>query len=309
MATSKKLEIGRGISALLGNITEEISTFKGNSPLPSVNNEKLTGSILRLPLTQIVPNPKQPRKDFDAQALQALSDNIKLHDIIQPITVIQLGPNSFQLLSGERRWRATKMAGLTDIPAYIRTADLQAQIELALLENLQRENLNAIEIALSYKLLIDEANLTQEEVADRMNKDRSTVTNSLRLLKLPPTIQMAVRENKISAGHAKALLSIEHIEQQLYAFTEITTKDLSVRQTEALVKTITTASKTNGAGKKDKPATPTLAPAYKRIQDTISSKLSTKVHFERNAKGVGSITIEFYSDNDLNRIVEAIEGK
>jgi len=183
MAVNKKLEIGRGISALLGNITDEISTFKGNSPIPSVNNEKVAGSILRIPVDQIVPNPKQPRRDFEKEALQSLSDSIKMHDIIQPITVIQLAPSQYQLLSGERRWRASKMAGLKDVPAYIRTADVQAQIELALLENLQREDLNAIEIALSYKLLIDEVNLTQEEVAIRMHKERSTVTNFLRLLK------------------------------------------------------------------------------------------------------------------------------
>jgi ParB family transcriptional regulator, chromosome partitioning protein len=300
MAGTKKAEIGKGISALLGNITEEISSFKGNSPLPAVNNEKVTGSISRIPIGQIVPNPKQPRKDFDADALQALSDNIKLHDIIQPITVIRLGTDSYQLLSGERRWRASKMAGLTDIPAYIRTADVQAQIELALLENLQRENLNAIEIALSYKLLIDEANLTQEEVADRMHKNRSTVTNILRLLKLPPTIQQAVREDKISAAHAKALLGITHIEQQLYAFNEVITKELNVRQTEALVRTLATPKKAGSGAKSE------LAPAYKRVQDDLSSRLSTKVNLSRNSKGAGSITIEFYNDNDLNRILESL---
>jgi ParB family transcriptional regulator, chromosome partitioning protein len=301
MAVNKKLEIGKGISALLGNITNEISDFKGNSPIPSVNNEKVAGSILRIPIEQIVPNPKQPRKDFDKEALQALSDSIAMHDIIQPITIIQTAPNKYQLLSGERRWRASKMAGLTDIPAYIRTADLQAQIELALLENLQREDLNAIEIALSYKLLVDEVNLTQEEVADRMHKERSTVTNYLRLLKLPPTIQQAVRENTISMGHAKCILGVPHIEQQLYAFNEIIKNKMSVRQAEALVQQLNKPTTAKASKEKEN-----LAPAYKRIQDELASKFSTKVQLQRNKKGAGSIVLEFYNDNDLNRILEAI---
>jgi ParB family transcriptional regulator, chromosome partitioning protein len=300
MAVNKKKEIGRGISALLGNITEEISSFKGNSPLPAVNNDVVTGSITRIPLGQIVPNPKQPRKDFDAEALQALSNSIAMHDIIQPITVIKIGTNKFQLLSGERRWRASKLANLKDIPAYVRTADIQAQIELALLENLQREDLNAIEIALSYKLLIDEANLTQEEVADRMHKERSTVTNYLRLLKLPPTVQQSVRENTISVGHAKCILSMTHIEQQLYLYNQIVEKGMSVRQAEAAVKEI------QNGNKKPKQTSPAvLAPAYKRVVDELSSKLSTKVSLKRGTKGSGVITIEYYNDNDLNRILEA----
>jgi ParB family transcriptional regulator, chromosome partitioning protein len=301
MAVNKKLEIGKGISALLGNITTEISDFKGNSPIPSVNNEKVAGSILRIPIEQIVPNPKQPRKDFDTEALQALSDSIAMHDIIQPITIIQTAPNKYQLLSGERRWRASKMAGLKDIPAYIRTADLQAQIELALLENLQREDLNAIEIALSYKLLVDEVNLTQEEIADRMHKERSTVTNFLRLLKLPPTIQQAVRENTISMGHAKCILGLQHIEQQLYAYNEIVKNKMSVRQAEALVQQLNKPTTTKTPKEKDN-----LPPAYKRMQDELASKFSTKVLLQRNKKGAGTIVLEFYNDNDLNRILEAI---
>jgi ParB family transcriptional regulator, chromosome partitioning protein len=301
MAVNKKLEIGKGISALLGNITHEISDFKGSGPIPSVNNEKITGSILRIAVEQIIPNPKQPRKDFDKDALQALSDSIAMHDIIQPITVIQTGKDAYQLLSGERRWRASKMAGLKDIPAYIRTANVQAQIELALLENLQREDLNAIEIALSYKLLVDEVNLTQEEVADRMHKERSTVTNYLRLLKLPPTIQQAVRENTISMGHAKCILGVPHIEQQLYAFNEIVKNKMSVRQAEALVQQLNKPTTTKAAKEKE-----SLPPAYKRIEDEMASKLSTKVNLNRSKKGTGSITIEFYNDNDLERIMEVI---
>ncbi len=299
--STKKSEIGKGISALLGNITDEVSNFKSLN-LPAVNQEAALGTIGEMPIEQIVPNPKQPRRDFDEEALQALSENIKLHGIIQPITVIKLADKQYQLISGERRWRASKLAGLKTIPAYVRTADTQAQIELALLENLQREDLNAIEIALSYKTLMDECNFTHEEVADRMHKNRSSITNYIRLLKLPPTIQNAVRKGTLSMGHARSLLGIEHIEQQLYAYNETIAKDLSVRQVEQLVKELTS--------KKVKPAskinTKELPPAYKKIQDQISSQLSSKIFLERKSNGTGSIVIPFGNDNDLERIMAAI---
>lgn len=298
MSKSKGL-VGKGISALLGNISEEISA-NNDVKIPSLDKEIVQSSISEIDIKSIVPNPKQPRRDFDETALQELSDSIKLHGIIQPITVIKLAANQYQLISGERRWRASQKAGLTKIPAYIRSADNQALIELALLENLQREDLNAIEIALSYKMLADECGLTQEEVADRMHKERSTVTNYLRLLKLPPTIQTSVRENKISMGHARALLGVAHIEQQLYCHREIIEKDLSVRATEALVKTF---SKTGTATKESVAALP---PAYKRIEDQISSKLSTKIQLDRKKNGKGNIVIPFANDRDLERIMEAL---
>ena len=186
--------------------------------MPAVSGQTNTAGTARIPLDQIEVNPSQPRHDFDEQALKELSESIKLHDIIQPITVVKVGHNRYQLISGERRVRASKMAGIADIPAYVRTTDSQGMLELALLENLQRENLNAIEIALSYRQLMDECGLTQEQVSERMKKERSTVANYLRLLKLPPDIQKAVRDNQLTMGHARAIIGLEHIDQQLYVF-------------------------------------------------------------------------------------------
>ena len=188
-SNNKKQALGKGIRALLSSIDEELNTTADGVPAVSGQN---AGTIARIPVDHIEVNPKQPRRDFDEQALKELSESIKLHDIIQPVTVAKVGQNKYQLISGERRWRASKMAGLKDIPAYVRTADDQEMLEWALLENLQREDLNAIEIGLSYKRLMDECDLTQEQVAERMKKDRSTVTNYIRLLKLPPDIQKAV---------------------------------------------------------------------------------------------------------------------
>ena len=224
---NKKQGLGKGIRALLDTIDDEINTPKEGVPAVSGQKDTNNGSTgnaapatSRIPLDQIEVNPSQPRHDFDEQALAELSESIKLHDIIQPVTVVKIGQNRYQLISGERRLRASKMAGLQDIPAYIRTADGQGMLEMALLENLQRENLNAIEIALSYRQLMDECGLTQEQVADRMKKERSTVTNYLRLLKLPPDIQKAVRDSQLTMGHARAIIGLEHVDQQLYVFRE-----------------------------------------------------------------------------------------
>lgn len=243
----------------------------------------------------------QPRRDFDEKSLQELADSIKQHDVIQPITVIRLTQNKYQLISGERRLRAAKMAGLADIPAYVRTADNQGMLEMALLENLQRENLNAIEIALSYRQLMDECGLTQEMVAERMNKERSTVANYLRLLKLPPDIQSAVRDGALSMGHARAIIGLEHIEQQLYVFRETMQRGLSVRQVEQLVKDMA-VERTQATT--PKPVAVKLPPAYKRIEDNMASHFSTRVKLDRKKTGKGNIVIEFYSDDDLERIMD-----
>ena len=297
-----KAQIGKGIGALLGNIKEEVNAFGKQQANPE---EILVGSITRIPLTSIEVNPKQPRRDFDESALQELAESIKLHDIIQPITVVKIDNKHFKLISGERRFKASKLAGLTDIPAYIRTANDQEMLEMGLLENLQRENLNAIEIGLAYKRLMAECNLTQEQVAERMKKDRSSVTNFIRLLKLPPSVQVSVREKQLSMGHARALLGLEHIEQILFAAKEIIEHQLSVRQAEDLVKKI-------NQGKNDKPTTnvksaPVLPPAYKRIEDQIASHLATKVNLQRKKNGKGLISIEFYNDGDLERILDAMK--
>lgn len=299
---SKKQALGKGIRALLNNIDEEMKAPIQPAVSSSTNAGAAIGSIVRIPVDLIVVNPKQPRRDFEEQALKELSESIKLHDIIQPITVIKITASKYQLISGERRWRASKMAGLKDIPAYVRTAsDDQEMLELALLENLQRENLNAIEIALSYKMLMDECALTQEQVAERMKKERSTVANYLRMLKLPPDIQKAVRDGQLSMGHARAIIGLDLIDQQLYVFREVQQKGLSVRQVEQLVKDMQ-AGKDNS--EKTKQVAQKLAPAYKRIEDNMASHFSTKVKMDRKKNGKGSVIIEFYNDNDLERIME-----
>lgn len=300
---SKKQALGKGIRALLNNIDEEM---KAPIQVASTSNNSgaQSGSIVRIPINLIVVNPKQPRHDFDENALQELADSIALHDIIQPITVIKINPAKYQLISGERRWRASKMAGLKDIPAYVRAAtDDQQILEMALLENLQRENLNAIEIALSYKMLMDECNLTQEQVAERMKKERSTVANYLRMLKLPPDIQKAVRDSQLSMGHARAIISLEHIDQQLYVYREIQQKGLSVRQVEQLVKQMQAGDHKEDNSKSNTTSLK-LPPAYKRIEDNMASHFSTKVKMNRKKNGKGAVLIEFYNDADLERIME-----
>jgi ParB family chromosome partitioning protein len=298
---NKKQGLGKGIRALLDTIDEEVNLPKvANSP-SSQPSAPGVGTIARLPIAQISVNPKQPRRDFEEKALNELAESIRLHDVIQPITVIKIGADAYQLISGERRWRASKLAGMTDIPAYIRTADSQGILEMALLENLQREDLNAIEIALSYRQLMDECELTQEQVAERMKKERSTVANYLRLLKLPPDIQKAVRDGVLSMGHARAIIGLEHVEQQLFVYREVTEKGLSVRQVEQLVKGMSVDS-----SKEVRPtsvAATKLPIAYKRIEDGMASLFSTKVKLDRKKTGRGQILIEFYNDEDLERIM------
>jgi len=297
---SKKEALGKGIRSLLQNIDTDLK--QTTSALGDTVVAQATG-IERIPLDQIEVNPKQPRRDFDEQALQELSQSIKLHDIIQPVTVSKVG-KKYQLIAGERRFRASKMAGLKDIPAYVRQANDQELLELALLENLQRENLNAIEIGLSYKRLMEEVSLTQEQVADRMGKERSTVTNYIRLLKLPPDIQVAVRNSKLSMGHARTLIGVENVERQLFIFGEIMKNGLSVRQTEELVRKVNQTDK--GAAAAKKPAKSSLPPAYQKIQDNLASHFSTKVNLDRSKNGKGSINIEFYSDEELDSILEKL---
>ncbi|WP_298714571.1 ParB/RepB/Spo0J family partition protein [Chitinophaga sp.] len=295
---SKKEALGKGIRSLLQNIDTDLKQTTG--ALAEQVVAQATG-IERIPLDMIEINPKQPRRDFDEQALQELSQSIKIHDIIQPVTVSRIG-KKYQLIAGERRFRASKMAGLKDIPAYVRQANDQELLELALLENLQRENLNAIEIGLSYKRLMEEIDLTQEQVAERMGKERSTVTNYIRLLKLPPDIQVAVRNNKLSMGHARTLIGVEDIDKQLFVFGEIMKNGLSVRQTEELVRKVNQNDKSQAK----KTAKASLPPAYQKIQDNLSSHFSTKVNLDRGKNGKGSIQIEFYSDEELDGILEKL---
>lgn len=290
-----KDSLGKGIRSLLQSIDSDLKNNAGQIKPQIV--EAATG-VVRLPLENIETNPKQPRKDFDEQALQELAHSIKLHDIIQPVTVSKLHGNKYRLISGERRLRAAKIAGLKDIPAYIRHANDQELLELALLENLQREDLNAMEVALSYKRMMEELDHTQEQVAERMGKDRSTVTNYLRLLKLPPDIQVAVRSGEISMGHARALINVDTIDKQLYIFDEIKTKDLSVRQTENLVRALYKEKE----GKKPTPSS--LPEGYKKVEDKLASHFSTRVKMKHSKNGSGQITFDYYSLEELNKLLD-----
>lgn len=294
---SNKDAIGKGLRSLLSNIDQDLKNTAGTLKTNVV--EQVTHSS-RIPLADIQVNPKQPRRDFDETALSELATSIKTHDIIQPLTVTKLANGKYQLIAGERRFRASKIAGLKDVPVYIRQANDKELLELALLENLQREDLNAIEIGLSYKRMMEELDYTQEQVAERMGKERSTVTNYIRLLKLPPDIQLAVRNGSLSMGHARALVNIDTIDKQLYVYAEIKNKQLSVRQTEELVRKLYKGG--NDAVKSS--AKPDLPQAYKKIEDNLASHFSAKVKLVHSNNGSGSITVEYFSLQELNKILD-----
>jgi ParB family chromosome partitioning protein len=284
---NKKDAIGKGIRSLLENIDADLKNTAGNLR-PEIAEQATTS--MRITLDQIEVNPKQPRHDFDDTALSELAASIKI------------ASGKFRLIAGERRFRAAKIAGLRDVPVYVRQANDTELLELSLLENLQRKDLNAIEIALSYKRLMDELEYTQEQVAERMGKERSTVTNYIRLLKLPPDLQVAVRNATITMGHARALINVDVVDKQLYIFNEIKKNDLSVRQTEELVRKIyTTAVKV--AVKQELPA------ALKKIEDNLASEFNTRVKLKHNKKGKGSILFEYYSVEELNALLDKFNIK
>ncbi|UEG48641.1 ParB/RepB/Spo0J family partition protein [Ferruginibacter lapsinanis] len=299
---NKKDALGKGIRSLLQNIDSDLKSTAGSLKTEVVEK---TVSSNRIPLDQIEVNPKQPRRDFDETALSELAASVKIHDIIQPLTVSKMANGKYRLIAGERRFRASKIAGLKDVPVYVRQANDAELLELALLENLQRENLNAIEVGLSYKRLMDELDYTQEQVAERMGKERSTVTNYIRLLKLPPDIQVAVRTGVISMGHARALISIDVVDKQLFVFSEIKNKGLSVRQTEELVRRLYTG----GGNTVKNSAKPALPPAFKKIEDNLASEFNTKVKLAHNKKGYGSVTFEYYSIEELNSLLDKLNIK
>src|SRR6266404_914987 len=301
MTTPKqnKDALGKGIRSLLQSIDADLKTSTGqlkNTVVESVTN------VNRIPIDEIEANPKQPRRDFDEQSLQELASSIRRHDIIQPVTVSKLPTGKYRLVSGERRLRAAKIAGLKDIPAYVRQANDHQLLELALLENLQREDLNAMEISLNYKRMMDELELTQEQVAETMGKDRSTVTNYIRLLKLPPDIQVAVRNGELSMGHARALINVDTIDSQIYIFNEIKNKALSVRQTETVVRNL---YKQSGAVKKT--AKSPMPQGFQKIEDKLASHFSTRVKLKHSRNGSGQINIEYYSLDELNHILRQMD--
>ena len=282
------------------NIDTDLSVTEKS--LIKESSDKTHVAQKRIPLSQIEANPEQPRHDFDDNALSELAASVKMHDIIQPITVTQTAAGKYRIIAGERRFRAAKIAGLADIPVYIRDVKDSKILELALLENLQREDLNAIEIALSYRQLMEELDYTQDQLAERMGKERSTVTNYIRLLKLPPDIQAAVRSGAISMGHARALINVDAVEKQLYIFNEIRSKELSVRQTEELVRRIYTPKiPVNNSVKSS------LPPSLKKIEDNLASHFSTKVKMTHSKKGTGSITFDYFSIEELSSLLDKMQ--
>lgn len=294
---TKKVALGKGLGALLGDTP---SVDKSGKTKVSVQKND---NFDEVDISKIETNPYQPRTDFDQTALEELSESIKVQGIIQPITVRKLDKNTFQLISGERRLQASKLAGLKKIPAYIRKANDQQMLEMGLIENIQRENLNAMEIALSYQRLISECNLKQEELGERVGKNRSTVTNYLRLLKLAPDVQIAIRDGEISMGHARTLVGAKSTEIQLQALKEIKKGDLSVRKAEQLIKDLNNSSSNSKKSKSgdDKPF------EIKKLQTDLSSHFGTKVAVKSNSNGKGEIKIPFVSTEDLNRILEIIK--
>ncbi|PSL07930.1 ParB/RepB/Spo0J family partition protein [Cecembia rubra] len=295
----KKNALGRGLGALLQDSPQK---GKGQDELiaaPAVG-------IYEIPLSEIQVNPFQPRTHFDKEALQELSDSIKVQGIIQPITVRKLADGEYQLISGERRFQASKMAGLEKVPAYVRTANDQQMLEMALIENIQRENLNSLEIAHSYQRLLAECNLKQEQLGERVGKNRTTVNNYLRLLKLPPDIQAGLRDNLITMGHARAIINVEDIDKQLDIYKRTIAEELSVRKVEALVKAL-------NEGPEEKPASKIqgLDPVKKyeigKIQQRLASHFGTKVQLKADGKNKGEIKIPFQSADDLNRILEILD--
>lgn len=296
-SAKKRSALGRGLGALLDD-----SVLDSKPKL--VSDSVKQPLINELPIKYIRSNPFQPRMDFDEEALSELADSIITQGIIQPITVRKISDHEYQLISGERRLIASKKAKLKSIPAYVREANDQQMLEMALIENIQRENLNAIEIATSYQKLLTECNLKQEELGDRVGKKRTTVTNYLRLLKLPPDIQDAIRDEQISMGHARALINIENIDFQLTVFHKVIKEDLSVRKTEELVRKIGKDNIIPGRVKKE---VKELSSELKNLQMVLSSHFGTKVEIHQKSGQKGDIKIPYISVDDLNRILEILE--
>ena len=295
--TTKKKALGRGLSALLNDPDNDIKSAEDK------NADKVVGNIVELSLEAIEVNPFQPRTSFSEDALKELASSIRELGVIQPITVRKLDFNKYQLVSGERRYRASKMLGLETIPAYIRIANDQESLEMALVENIQRQDLDPIEVALSYQRLIDEIDLTQEELSDRVRKNRSTIANYLRLLKLDPIVQTGMRDGFLSMGHGRALINVDSTDIQLEVYEKILKDKLSVRETEALVRKIQDGHKDP---KKEK--SPKVDEKKQKALKQISSYFGAKVELKVNKKGNGKLIVPFSSDEDFQRIKKLIQG-
>lgn len=293
---AKKNALGRGLGALISDAdTGATRAAKPAAPQSNINE---------IELDKIGANPNQPRTKFDDEALAELSESIKHLGIIQPITLRKLPEGTYQIISGERRFRAAKLAGLKAVPAYVREVEDDTVLAMALVENVQREDLDAIEIAISYQRLIDECKLTQEQLSEKVGKKRSTVTNYLRLLKLPPEIQLGIINNDISMGHARALITLEQHDEMVKIFTQIIESDLSVRKTEELVREIKNGTKEGEKPAKDKVAVPG---EYDALRQQISEKFKSQIKFKINDKGKGEISIPFTSPEELERIIGILD--
>jgi len=297
--TKKRPPLGKGLSALLENTETDITSKSSNAGV--------VGSVSMLSIDSIEANPFNPRTNFEKSALEELSQSISIHGIIQPLTVRKLGRDKYQLISGERRFRASQLAGLKEVPAYIRVANDQTMLEMALVENIQREDLNSIEVALSYSRLIEECSLTQDQLSQKIAKSRSSITNHLRLLKLPADIQAAVRDNVISMGHARALVSVGDEELQLAIYARIAEDGLSVRDAEALVREGYVEPRDVQTNPKDKSkSSAEISDKQFVFKEHLSDKLSTKIEIKKSSGGSGKIIVNFNSEVDLNRIIELL---
>lgn len=290
---NKKRGLGRGLDAILQSPETDITSS-------DISGNYVAGAVAEINIDFIEANPFQPRTDFDDNALNELAESIKVQGVIQPVTVRKMGRDKYQLISGERRLRASRLAGLKTIPVYIRVANDEQMLEMALIENTHREGLNAIEVALSYQRLIEECNITQEQLSEKVGKDRSTVTNFLRLLKLPPEVQVALRDGFISMSQARSIINIEDKTKQLIILKEIIDKDLSVRQVEELVRSLNTK---NVKTKKQKDVLPEVV--IQKV-NSLSKSLNTKIKVSRNSKGKGTLTINFKNDEDFERLISLI---
>jgi ParB family transcriptional regulator, chromosome partitioning protein len=301
---AKKRALGKGLSALLDNSESEVQTNY------SFEKEILpVGAIANITLDSIEANPFQPRKQFDDQALQELAASIKEQGIIQPITVRKLDHNKFQLISGERRFRAATLAGLSAVPAYIRSATDQNMLEMAIVENIQRENLNPIEVSMGYQQLIDDCKLTQEVLGERLGKPRSSIANYLRLLKLPGEIQIGISQEQITMGHAKALLSVDNVQTQIEIFHDIVAQGLSVREVEEIAQNIGKQTEEEITVAPKKKATAFDSAKYNELQQNLASLYGTKVQIKAKADGKGNIVIPFKSKEELERIINLVAQK
>lgn len=298
--TKKRSALGKGLSALLENSDTDITSSSSAAT-------GIVGSISMLPISNIEANPFNPRSNFEKEALQELSTSIKIHGIIQPLTVRKLGRDKYQLISGERRFRAAQLAQLTEVPAYIRIANDQAMLEMALVENIQREDLNPIEVALSYQRLIDEVNLTQDQLSQKVAKSRSSITNHLRLLKLPVAIQAGVKDALITMGHARALVSAGDEKTQVALYERVVNEKLSVRDIEALLRgEAIREPEEEASGEKPKIAKAEISSIEYTFKEHLGDRLSTKVEIRKAPNGKGKIVVNFNSDVDLSRIMDLL---